>query len=103
MCSKSYYESTKRKDAGRCIAMERQRIEPGGICRKNELNLQTFRYWISKLRKDEDDAPAFIALDGFAPTQISLNYPNGVELILPAQTSVSVLKGLIHFDNRCSR
>ena len=71
--------------------------------RKNELNLQTFRYWISKLRKDEDDAPAFIALDGFAPTQISLHYPNGVELILPAQTSVSVLKGLIHFDPRCSR
>ena len=71
--------------------------------RKNELNLQTFRYWISKLRKDEDDAPAFIALDGFAPTQISLNYPNGVELILPTQTPVKVLKGLIHFDPRCSR
>jgi hypothetical protein len=70
--------------------------------RKNELNLQTFRYWISKFRKDEDDAPAFIALDGFAPTQISLHYPN-VELILPAQTPVSVFKGLIHFDARCYR
>jgi hypothetical protein len=73
------------------------------FARKNELKLHMFRYWISKLRKEEDDSPAFIALDGFATAQISLHYPNGVELILPAQTPVSVLKGLIHFDTRCSR
>jgi len=73
------------------------------FARKNELKLHAFRYWISKLREEDDNAPAFIALDGFATVQISLHYPNGVELILPAQTPVSVLKGLIHFDTRCSR
>jgi hypothetical protein len=73
------------------------------FARKNELKLHMFRYWILKLRKEEDDSPAFIALDGFATVQISLHYPNGVELILPAQTPVCVLKSLIHFDTRCSR
>ena len=54
--------------------------------RENELKLHMFRYWISKPRKREDDSPAFITLDGFAAAQISLHYPNGIELKLPAQT-----------------
>jgi hypothetical protein len=73
------------------------------FARKNQLKVHAFRYWVSKLRKDEDNAPAFISLDGFVTSQISLHFPNGVELTLPAQTTVSVLKGLIQLGNGCSR
>lgn len=73
------------------------------FARSNELNLHTFRYWVSKHRKQEDESPVFITLDGYAATGISLHYPNGVELSLPAQTSLGVLKGLIQFKARCSR
>jgi hypothetical protein len=72
------------------------------FARNNQLNLHCFRYWVSKFRK-EGGGPGFIALDGFVPGQICLHYPNGVELLLPAQTPVSVLKGLIHSEPRCSR
>ena len=78
-------------------------ISQAEFARKNDLKIHTFRYWVSNLLKEEEDAPAFIALDGFASAQICLHYPNGVELILPAQTPLGVIKGLIHFEARCSR
>jgi hypothetical protein len=78
-------------------------ISQSEFARKNQLKEHAFRYWVSKLRKEDDDAPAFIALNGIAAAHICLHYPNGVELLLPPQTPVSVLKGLIHFEARCSR
>ena len=73
------------------------------FARKNELKLHAFRYWVAKLRKDDADSSAFISLDGFVTAQICVHYPNGVELTLPAQTTVSVIKGLIQLGNGCSR
>ena len=65
---------------------------------QNNLTLVTFRYWINKLKPEAvDDDSAFIQINGFGTQGISLRYPNGVELMLPIQTPVGVLRSLIHF------
>ena len=61
------------------------------------LTLVKFRYWIQKLKPEAEDESAFIQINGFATQGISLRYPNGVELILPVQTPVAVLRSLIQF------
>lgn len=78
-------------------------ISQAEFARKNELNLHGFRYWVSKFRKGSEDVSGFIALTGFASPHIILHYPNGIELLLPPQTPVSLLNDLIHFEARCSR
>jgi len=70
---------------------------------QKNLTLVKFRYWIKKLKEPTDNEPGFVQLNGFSPQSISLRYPNGVELLLPTQTPVNVLKDLIRFEDRCSR
>jgi hypothetical protein len=70
---------------------------------QHSLTLVKFRYWIKKLKEPMDSESGFVQLNGFSQQNISLRYPNGVELLLPAQTPVSVLKDLIRFEARCSR
>ena len=53
------------------------------------------RYWIHKLSKGECDNQGFIHLNGLPSSGISIRYPNGVELILPAQVPAGYLKMLI--------
>ena len=64
---------------------------------QHNLTLVKFRYWIHKLKPDTESDSAFIQLNGFATQGISLRYPNGVELLLPLQTPVSVLRSLIQY------
>ena len=64
---------------------------------QHNLTLVKFRYWIQKLTPNAVDDSAFIQINGFATQGISLRYPNGVELILPVQTPVAVLRSLIQF------
>jgi len=64
---------------------------------QHNLTLVKLRYWIHKLKTGADDDSAFIQLNGFGIQGISLRYPNGVELTLPVQTPVSVLRSLIQF------
>lgn len=64
---------------------------------QHNLTLVTFRYWINKLKPETDDDSAFIQINGFGTQGISLRYPNGVELMLPVQTPVAILRSLIHF------
>jgi len=70
---------------------------------QNSLTLVKFRYWIKKLKVPAGEEPGFIQLNGFTPQNISLRFPNGVELLLPFQTPVTVLNALIHYQTRCSR
>lgn len=70
---------------------------------QHSLTLVKFRYWIKKLKEPTDNEPGFVQLNGFSSQGISLRYPNGVELLLPSQTPVNVLKDLICFEARCSR
>ncbi len=63
---------------------------------QHNLTLVKFRYWIKKLKPATDGDTDFIQLNGFATQGISLRYPNGVELLLPVQTPIGVLRSLIH-------
>ena len=68
-----------------------------GFSRANNINVFTLRYWIDKSRHVVDGSSSFIQLNSTGGTPICLRYPNGVELLLPVQTPVSLIKGLIHF------
>jgi len=70
---------------------------------QHSLTLVKFRYWIKKLKEPTGVEPGFVQLSGFSPQNISLRYPNGVELLLLTQTSVNVLNDLIHYQVRCSQ
>ena len=64
---------------------------------QHKLTLVKFRYWINKLKPEVDNDSAFIQISGFGTQGISLRYPNGVELMLPVQTPVGVIRALIQF------
>lgn len=64
---------------------------------QHNITLVKLRYWIRKLKPATDDDSAFIQLNGFGIQGINLRYPNGVELTLPVQTPVGVLRSLIQF------
>ena len=68
------------------------------FARTNNIKLVTLRYWINKLRQAPIEEPAFIQLSGFSSScGISIRYPNGVELSLPAQTPTGMIKSLINY------
>jgi len=77
---------------------------------KKNISASTFRYWVYKnegISKNNNhsmaDSSDFIQLtrNGFFPeaikNEIKLNYPNGVSLTIPADTSIKDLKKLINF------
>ncbi len=61
------------------------------------ITLVKLRYWIHKLKPATDGDSAFIQLNGFGIQGIIFRYPNGVELTLPVQTPLGVLRTLIQF------
>ena len=56
------------------------------------LSIQKLRYWISKYHIEMLPEPAFVQINGTMSQGISIRNPNCVELSLPAQVSVSVLR-----------
>lgn len=59
------------------------------------ITLSKFRYWIHKARKASGHD--FIQLNGIMGENISIRYPNGVEVSMPVQTPVAYLKLLISY------
>ncbi len=59
------------------------------------MKLFTFRYWVQKQREQPGSTGAFIQLGSQATNGISIRYPNGTELQLPATTPLSSLKVLL--------
>lgn len=59
------------------------------------ISLSKFRYWIHKVRAESGQE--FIQLKGMIGENISIRYPNGVEVSMPAQTPVAYLKSLISY------
>ncbi len=66
------------------------------FARSNNIKLFTLRYWINKIRQQQEESSAFIQLNEPTGTSIILRYPNGVELLLPVHTSASLIKGLVN-------
>jgi hypothetical protein len=79
------------------------------FAKKNNIPSSTFSYWISKSKrlsnnnKSVTESSDFIRFSGdeFLPgitgQEIKLQYPNGVSLTLPTDTSIKDLKKLINF------
>ena len=62
----------------------------------NDINAFTLRYWINKSRRKDDAGSSFIQINDPIGAPVCLRYPNGVELLLPVHTPVSLIKGLVH-------
>lgn len=61
------------------------------------IKLVKFRYWIRRYRQHENSGSGFIQLGSFSQQDINIRYPNGVELSLPMQTPVGLVKSLLNF------
>ncbi len=61
----------------------------------HNINHSTFSYWISQHRRTTDPQPAFIQIGGAVTQSIHIRYPNGVELKLPVQIPVGLLRTLV--------
>ncbi|HPI21037.1 MAG TPA: hypothetical protein PKY56_11780 [Candidatus Kapabacteria bacterium] len=66
----------------------------------NNMSLHQLKYWIYKCGKGsvpKKSGHSFIQLEGLIGTsKICIRYPNGVEVTLPEQSSVSTIKSLIN-------
>lgn len=56
---------------------------------EHEISIHTLKYCIYKIRKQNKSPSSFIQIDQISAPEICLMYPNGVELLIPAQTSIS--------------
>ena len=71
-------------------------LSQAGFAQIQNVKLAKLRYWIHKQRQGDTPGSGFIQLNGFPSSGISIRYPNGVELILPAQVPAGYLKMLIN-------
>jgi hypothetical protein len=60
------------------------------------IHLLKFRYWLNKNKTGQIKESPFIELNTQITQNISLRYPNGVELSIPPLTPVQVIKSLIY-------
>lgn len=70
-------------------------LSQAAFAKTNNIPLSTLSYRLKKFRKNQNQD--FIQLNGFSTSGISIRYPNGVELNLPAQTPAGFLKSLIYY------
>ena len=66
------------------------------FARANNMKLGNLRYWIRKLRSSADGMADFVQLNGFTSGGISIRYPSGVEITLPAHTPAALIRSLIN-------
>jgi hypothetical protein len=65
--------------------------------KSNNITIHTFRYWLYKRKGKPMPGAAFIELKSiFKGNGILLRYPNGVEIQVPAGTSLQALKALVN-------
>jgi hypothetical protein len=72
-------------------------LSQAGYAQVQNIKLAKLHYWIHRQRQDESHRSGFIQLNGLPSSGISIRYPNGVELVLPAQVTAGYLKMLISF------
>lgn len=66
------------------------------FAKTHNIKLATLRYWIAKNRRVSEHGPSFIQISGPVTSGIHIRYPHGVELMLPFQTPLGVIRSLIH-------
>lgn len=66
------------------------------FARENNITVHALRYWLYKRKELKQENGAFLQLSGLAMgNEYLLRYPNGIELKLPVQTPVSIIKSLV--------
>lgn len=78
-----------------------QQFHEGGIsqaefAKSKGIHLLKFKYWLQKSKEYQVKESPFVELTGQISHNISLKYPNGVEISLPSQTPVQVIRSLIY-------
>jgi len=63
----------------------------------HDITLVKLRYWICRWRQNDNSTSGFIQLNGYSGQDISIRFPNGVELMLPAHAPVGLIKSLINY------
>jgi hypothetical protein len=71
-------------------------LSQAGFAQVQNIKLAKLRCWIHKQQQGDTPGSGFIQLNGLLSTGIGIRYPNGVELILPAQMPARYLKMLIN-------
>ena len=62
----------------------------------HDIKLFTFRYWMQRQREQSQHTEAFLQLGApLSAAAITIRYPNGTELQLPANTPLGTIKGLL--------
>jgi len=61
------------------------------------ITLIKFRYWLKRCRQSSNGGSDFIQLSGISTGNISLRYPNGVEITLPQGTPYDMIRSLINY------
>jgi len=88
-------KSKKRKEMFSIVEQWQQSgMSQKAFSRANGINVYTLRYWINKSSQRQNELSGFVQLKEPAVADICLRYPNGVELLLPAHTPMSLIKGL---------
>ncbi len=70
-------------------------LSQAAYAKQEDINLHTFRYWVKKGQQEAQPFDGFVHLGQVPAADISLRYPNGVELYLPAQTPAKTILRLI--------
>lgn len=66
------------------------------FARENDITVHALRYWLYKRKELKQENGGFLQLSGLAiGNEYLLRYPNGIELKLPGQTPVAIIKSLI--------
>ena len=68
------------------------------FAKEHKISIHTLKYWIYKFRKQNKSPGDFIQLNQIPAPEICLRYPNGVELLIPVQTPINFLRGLIKIE-----
>lgn len=71
-------------------------ISQAEFSKSKGIHLLKFRYWLQKSKECQVKESPFVELTGQILQNISLRYPNGVEILIPPHTSVQVIKSLIY-------
>lgn len=64
------------------------------FCEENKISVLKFRYWLKKYREKDIDF-GFVQLNPVTEQELRIRYPNGVEILIPNQTPVCVIRSLV--------
>ncbi|TNF45923.1 MAG: hypothetical protein EP310_00880 [Bacteroidetes bacterium] len=91
---------TKQEKSAMMISLANRWRDSGvaqeDFARENDITVHTLRYWLYKRKEMKQESGGFLQLSSLTMgNEYMLRYPNGIELKLPVQTPVAIIKSLI--------